>query len=85
MKATYWIILLLLFSFKLTMACDACKKQQPKITQDITHGSGPNSNWDWVIVSVMVAVTLATLFFSLKYLIKPGEKNTNHIKQTILS
>jgi len=69
---------------QLTFACEACKKQQPKITQGITHGAGPASNWDWVIVAVVAAVGIMTLIFSLKYLIRPGEKNADHIKQIIL-
>ncbi len=66
-------------------ACPVCEQQQPKITQGLTHGSGPQSNWDWVIIAVISAITLLTLVFSLKYLIKPGEKNKNHIKQFILN
>jgi hypothetical protein len=65
-------------------ACDACKLQQPKITQDFTHGTGPESNWDWLIVAIIAVITLATLFYSFKFLIKPGEKNKKHIKNSIL-
>lgn len=65
-------------------ACDACKLQQPKITQSLTHGTGPESNWDWVIVSSIGIITLGTLFFSFKFLVIPGEKNRKHIKNTIL-
>lgn len=75
----------MLISYQLIMACDACKKQQPKITQGFTHGAGPESNWDWVIIIIISAITLLTFVFSLKYLIRPGEKNSDHIKQTILS
>lgn len=65
-------------------ACPACEKQQPKITLGLTHGVGPQSNWDWVIIAVIAAITLYTLIFSIKYLVKPGEKNSDHIKQSIL-
>lgn len=68
----------------LSYACDACKIQQPKITQGITHGTGPESSWDWVIVAVMGGITLLSLVYALKYLIKPGEKDPHHIKQSIL-
>jgi hypothetical protein len=64
--------------------CPVCEKQQPKITQGLTHGTGPNSNWDWVIITIFVLITLLTFFYSLKYLIKPDEKSSNHIKQSIL-
>ncbi len=66
-------------------ACNACEKQQPKITQGITHGTGPDSNWDWLIVGVICAITLVTFYLSLKYLIKPLEQNSNHIKRLILT
>jgi hypothetical protein len=85
MKNRIITTLLLISWHQYALACETCKKQQPKITQGFTHGVGPGSNWDWVIVSIVVVITIATLLFSLKYLIKPGEKNSDHIKQTILS
>lgn len=66
-------------------ACPVCDKQQPEITQGITHGTGPQSYWDWVIIATIILITVMTLFFSIKYLIKPGEKGPNHIKQIILN
>jgi hypothetical protein len=63
------------------MACPVCEKQQPKITQGLTHGAGPQSNWDWVIIGIITTITVFTFIYSLKYLIWPGEKNTDHIKQ----
>lgn len=84
MRTTFLLIVLLLFT-QFANACPACEKQQPKITQGITHGAGPDSNWDWVIIGVISAVTVLTLIFSLKYLIRPGEKNKDHIKLSILS
>ena len=67
-----------------TYACPMCEKQQPKILRGIAHGAGPESNLDYVIVWTMVAIVLVTLFFSLKYLIKPKEKEANHIKRNHL-
>ena len=66
-------------------ACPACEKNQPKITQGFTHGTGPQSNWDWVIIAVITVITVLTFIYSLKFLIKPGEKNADHIKQSILN
>lgn len=66
-------------------ACPVCEKQQPKILQGIAHGAGPESNFDYAIVWVMVIIVLISLFYSLKYLIKPGEKNDNHIKRIVLN
>ena len=65
-------------------ACGACEKQQPEILRGITHGAGPQSNWDFLIVSVVAAIVAATLFFSIKWLLWPGENRENHIKRTVL-
>ncbi|WP_304344507.1 hypothetical protein [Chryseobacterium koreense] len=77
------LVLVLVANFAL--ACDACKLQQPKLTQGFTHGTGPDSKWDWVIVAVIALITIYTLIYSIKYIAKPGEKNKNHIKHSILN
>lgn len=69
----------------LALACPLCEKQQPKILQGITHGGGPEHQWDYVIVWVTVAIVLSTLYFSVKWLIRPGEKSDTHIKRFILN
>lgn len=82
----YILILIGFFCINGTLwACPTCEKSQPKITQGLTHGGGPASNWDWVIIAVISVITLLTLIFSIKFLIKPGEKNTDHIKQFIIN
>lgn len=85
MKIRALLILLFVLSMQIVTACPVCEKQQPEITQGLTHGAGPQSNWDWVIIALISTITLLTFVFSIKYLIKPGEKNTDHIKQSILS
>lgn len=89
MKTKYLLRLLFVLFFTVSVqfiwACPVCEKQQPKITQGITHGAGPQSNWDWVIIATITAITVLTFIFSLKYLVRPGEKNTNHIKHAILN
>ena len=81
----YPILLVLFFLFsQLIFACPACEKNQPKVTMGLTHGAGPDSNWDWVIIGIMTAITIATLIYSIKFLVFPGEKGTDHIKRTIL-
>jgi phage shock protein PspC (stress-responsive transcriptional regulator) len=67
-----------------TLACPVCERNQPKLVKGIIHGSGPDSNWDYVIVAITSIITLATLFYSIKWIIKPGEKNKDHIKHSIL-
>lgn len=78
-------ISLLLPAFTTAYSCPVCEKQQPRILKGITHGSGPQSDWDFLIISVAVVVVLATLFFSLKYLLSPGEKSEKHIKRLVLN
>lgn len=78
-------ISILLFFSTLTYACPVCEKQQPKITQGLTHGAGPQSNFDWIIIAIITLITVLTLIYSIKYLINPGEHNADHIKQSILS
>ena len=85
MKIKMILILLLAIFFRVSNACPVCEKQQPKITKGLTHGAGPQSNWDWVIIAIITAIMVFTLIWSLKYLIKPGKKNSNHIKQLILN
>lgn len=67
------------------MACPVCEKQQPKILRGIAHGAGPQSNWDYVIIWTAVIIVLFTLYFSIKWLVKPGEKSSDHIKRLILN
>lgn len=66
-------------------ACPACEKQQPKILRGITHGSGPQGDSDYIIVWSAVIIVLATLFLSIKWIFKPGEKSEKHIKRLILN
>ncbi|MDQ0595101.1 hypothetical protein QFZ37_003470 [Chryseobacterium ginsenosidimutans] len=65
-------------------ACDACKSQQPEITKDLTHGAGPESDWDWFIVGIVIMITVVAFIYSIKYLIKPGEKDKRHVKYSFL-
>lgn len=85
MKVKSLLTLIIVLFSQLIGACPVCDKQQPDITQGLTHGAGPQSNWDWVIIGVITAITLFTFIYSLKFLIKPGEKNADHIKKSILS
>ena len=85
MKLKYLLSILIFLTVQIATACPVCEKQQPKITQGLTHGAGPQSNWDWVIIAIISVITILTLIYSVKYLLKPGEKNENHIKQSILS
>ncbi|MEO5947851.1 MAG: hypothetical protein ABIP79_13615 [Chitinophagaceae bacterium] len=81
--------IMLIFSMLITgiaaNACPTCEVAQPRYLKGISHGSGPQSQWDLVIISVTAVIVLATLFFSIKFLVKPGEKSATHIKRFILN
>ncbi|MBZ0098843.1 MAG: hypothetical protein K8F30_07145 [Taibaiella sp.] len=79
------ILSLLLLQTIYAMACPVCERNQPKVLKGITHGAGPESNWDYVIVWATVAVVLLTVFYSVKWLVRPGEKSESHIKRVILN
>ncbi len=79
------LIILILLSGQIVFACDVCQKQQPKILKGITHGTGPQSNWDYVIVSAVAVLVVASFYYSIKLLLKPKEQSENHIKYSILN
>ncbi|MDZ7899281.1 MAG: hypothetical protein U5N85_14820 [Arcicella sp.] len=84
MKKIILFIVIFLVSH-IGFACPACEKQQPKILRGIAHGAGPEGNMDYVIVWATVIITVLTLIFAVKWLIKPGETEENHIKRTFLT
>ncbi len=65
-------------------ACTVCQSNQPKVLENITHGTGPESNWDYAIIWSAVAIVLVTLFLSIKYLVIPKESNEEHIKYIVI-
>lgn len=80
----FLLIATLIFTSIGVFACPVCEKQQPAMLKGISHGTGPQSDWDMVIVWIMIVIVALTLFFSLKFLIRPGEKSQTHIKRFIL-
>lgn len=84
MKKIFFLITLLLPGI-ITWACPVCEKQQPKLLKGISHGVGPSGNWDYVIVWAAVVIVAATLYYAVKWTIKPGEKELNHIKRTVIN
>lgn len=77
--------LALVFVTAIGYTCPVCDKQQPKILQGITHGTGPESNWDYLIVWSTVIIVAFTLFYTIKWMVRPGEKENNHIKRTVIN
>ena len=84
MKHRLFIMMFLLPGYFTAYACTVCEKQQPKVLQGITHGTGPQSNWDYVIIWATAILVILTLIFSIKMLVKPGEKSSDHIKRLVL-
>jgi len=85
MKTFYLLLLLSMVPGASVFACPACTLQQPRLLRGITHGVGPDSRWDYLIVGVAVAIVVVSLYFSIKWLIRPGERSETHIKQFILT
>ncbi|HLV40589.1 hypothetical protein [Xanthomarina sp.] len=76
-------ILFFLFGQQIVQACDVCKKNQPEILQNVTHGAGPSGTLDYIIIWVSAIIVGTTLILSLKYLIKPRENQPDHIKNIV--
>lgn len=75
---------LLLLSPVWSWACPVCERQQPKLLRGIIHGVGPEDNTDYIIIGMVALSVLATLFFSIKMLVRPGEKSVDHIKRMVI-
>ena len=67
------------------IACPVCERNKKNALLGLTHGSNPESNWDYVIVLGMIVIAITTLFYSIKWLIKPNENNKAHIKYSFLT
>lgn len=75
----------LILSGMYAIACPVCERQQPEILRGITHGAGPDSSWDYIIVWAMVVIVILSLGLSIRWLVRPGEKSDQHIKTLILN
>lgn len=85
MKKLLFITLLLILQIPIrAFACEVCQNKQPKVLQGITHGTGPQGNLDYIIIWSAVIVVAITFFFSVKYLVRPREVESSHIKNIVL-
>jgi hypothetical protein len=84
MKKLSLIIILLTMHLDL-LACPVCEKQQPAVLKGITHGAGPQSDWEYVIVWCTIVIAAVSLFYTVKWILRPGEYESGHIKYTILN
>ncbi|MGS4344509.1 hypothetical protein ACKUSY_02705 [Myroides odoratus] len=83
-NASATLVIGLLFT-TLGYGCPVCERNQPKLLKGVVHGAGPDSQWDYLIIGIIAIIVVLTLFFSVKWLIKPGERQPNHIKRTVLN
>lgn len=65
------------------LACEVCRRNQPEILQDISHGVGPLQFWDNMIVIGASVLVTVVLFYSIKLLWRPKEYDSSHIKYLI--
>lgn len=84
MKEQRLITVLFLFLGMETFACEVCKRNQPEPLKGITHGVGPTGNIDYIIIGVASVIVGISLFLSIKYLVRPKEKDVGHIKNIVL-
>lgn len=84
-KAKLFAYISSMLFFNITNACPVCERaNEKKAFGSVLHGTAPDSQWDYLIVYVTIIITILTLFYTVKWLVKPGEKNTEHIKHIIL-
>lgn len=83
-KSIFIFTLFLLLIAGPAMACDVCQEQQPKALRNITHGTGPQGQLDFIIITISAIIVGLTLIFSIKYLVKPGEKSPDHVKNMVI-
>jgi formate hydrogenlyase subunit 3/multisubunit Na+/H+ antiporter MnhD subunit len=67
------------------VSCPVCERNKPKVLRGITHGTNADSSWDYVIVIATAIIAVLTLFYSIKWLVRPNENAHNHIKNIILN
>lgn len=83
MKKIIGILLLIVLRIDI-YACPACKQQQPRLLRGIVHGAGPENGWELGILLLALFIFGYSLLYSVKYLLRPGEPATGHIKHFIL-
>lgn len=66
------------------LACEVCENRQPDILKGVTHGIGPQGSIDYIITWGAVVIVGVTLFFSIKFLVKPNESKPDHIKNIVV-
>lgn len=84
-KLSLFFLLTLMVTAPSVFACTVCGQNQPKALKNITHGTGPQGDLDYFIIIGGIIIVCFTLFYSLKFLIRPGEKQPDHIKNIVVN
>lgn len=84
-KYIYLTIGSMFLNIQALLACDLCKKNQPKGLENITHGVGPTNSMDYIISWTAVVIVLFALVWSIKLMVKPKESDPGHIKNIVLN
>lgn len=88
MKAIKGVIragLLLFMTAGAGMGCPVCERNQAGMLKGIAHSGGPQSSWDYLIVWLMAGIALLALFYTVRYLVRPGEASPGHIKRMVVN
>lgn len=80
---TFLTLILISMPVKL-LACEVCENRQPEVLKGVTHGIGPQGNMDYIITWTAVVIVGFTLFFSIKFLVKPKESAPDHVKNIVV-
>ncbi|MGW8123490.1 hypothetical protein ACV07N_12590 [Roseivirga echinicomitans] len=83
MRKLSLIFFLFLIAQQVINACELCKENQPKALADITHGAGPSGTIDYIITWSAIIIVGLTLFYSVKYLLRPEKRDPDHIKNIV--
>lgn len=79
------ITLFFAFTANALLACEVCSANQPKGLENITHGPGPSGDFDYIISIIAVIIVAFSLFYSIKFLVKPKEDNPDHVKNIVIN
>lgn len=84
MKKSTFIVFCMIINSSV-FACPVCERNKTNILQSLTHGSNPESNWEYVIVVATAISVVLTLYYSVKLFLNQDEQNKDHIKYSILT
>lgn len=83
-QGIYTALLLVMLSGGNVLACEVCKKSQPEVLREVSHGTGAEANFDYVIIWSAAVVVAITLYLSIRYLVRPNEGAKDHIKNIVV-